>query len=247
MSDGRTLWIKVGNSNVSARLGKRKTFSWRLNDLRPIDLEGLNSDRLVVASVVPEMTDRLRVWATQKQIPFHLLDTSKTLLDLPYEEGLGLDRALNVLGLVSQGLKRFVCMDIGTAVTVEFYDQRWLGGWIFPSPYVALSALHEKTAQLPSLVPPSRLGQLQWGRSSEACMQKGVQATVEGAMSRAIDLMKRRGRSKKFDCVITGDGGKSYVTKPWQYQSDLLFEGMWNCRLDYRDVSASNRRSSRRT
>jgi type III pantothenate kinase len=119
--------------------------------------EGEHGVSIVIATVNPPVADALQkaledageenVYRIGRdiQIPMqHSLDDASTL---------GQDRLLCAFGAYARAKQACVVVDAGTAVTVDFVDGEGVfhGGVIAPGAQMMLTALHEKTAQLPKV------------------------------------------------------------------------------------------------
>jgi type III pantothenate kinase len=112
---------------------------------------------IVIASVNPPVADALQkaledageenVYRIGRDIPIpmqHSLDEATTV---------GQDRLLCAFGAYARAKQACVVVDAGTAVTVDFIDGEGVfhGGVIAPGAQMMLTAMHEKTAQLPEV------------------------------------------------------------------------------------------------
>jgi len=107
---------------------------------------------LAVASVVPDLTRRLReagafVVSGRESLPF-----ARSALDLTT---VGADRIANAAALLTGPLPA-ISIDFGTAIDIEYVtaDRQFAGGAILPGRLLLRRALHDHTAQLP-LIPLS--------------------------------------------------------------------------------------------
>ncbi len=126
-----------------------------LLDLRRLRLGDV--DALIVSSVVPGLTRAYRHLAEDVfGVPFYLVNAGiETGLKNRYDDprAVGADRIVNAVAAGRHYGFPAIIVDIGTATTVEAVDGDgcYLGGAILTGLYVALEALIERTAQLPSV------------------------------------------------------------------------------------------------
>lgn len=125
-----------------------------------LDLESLrigDVDALIVSSVVPGLTRAYQHLAEDIfDVPFYVVNAGmetglKNLYDDP--KAVGADRIVNAVAAGRHYGFPAIIVDIGTATTVEAVNEEgcYLGGAILTGLYVALEALVERTAQLPSV------------------------------------------------------------------------------------------------
>lgn len=133
-----------------------------------------------VAAAVEEAANRRVVWVGKDlDLPIPVLT------DAP--EQTGIDRILNVAAAYEQMGKACVVVDAGTAVTIDCCDDqgRFLGGAIAPGVRMQLDALHERTAQLPSV--PFAAPSDPFGRTTEQAMLHGVYHGVRGMVKELVE------------------------------------------------------------
>ena len=161
-------------------------------------------------SVVPASARKLAQWSRAEGMTISFYSTA----DLPrktlrYVKGLGIDRAFNILAAQNLGFERspIVIVDIGTAMTVDFLDEkkRHKGGWICAGPRLLSEALSEKTAQLPRVDPAHRMmcQALLGSNSTVTSLQNGSTAQTIGVIELAFELSRQK-FGKKPRLVLTG-------------------------------------------
>jgi type III pantothenate kinase len=135
--------------------------------------------RIAICSVVPGLIYSLRS-CCQKYFamdPLILRYGIETGLKISYKDPkeVGADRIADAIGAIKLYPNRnLVVVDFGTATTICAItkDREFLGGNIVPGVRLAMNALEEKTAQLPSveIVPPKT----SVGRSTVESIQSGL-------------------------------------------------------------------------
>jgi type III pantothenate kinase len=142
---------------------------------------GVNSGLIApLDHVVKKQTDRKIRWVGRD-------------LDLPIEvrtevpAQTGIDRVLNVAAAFEQLEKACVVVDAGTAVTVDFCNDRgeFLGGAIAPGTRLMLKALHEGTAALPQ--PEMAVPRGLFGASTDEAMRQGVYHGIRGMVRELVE------------------------------------------------------------
>jgi len=209
------LCIDIGNTNITLGLYKKESLGprWRLattHDRMPdefgVQLLGLlmhnkitpeQIDCAVIASVVPQLTDR---WVKVCQI---YLDCTPLVVDANTNTGVqilidnplsvGADRIVDVAAAHQLYGGPACIVDFGTATTFDAVspEGEYLGGAIAPGIGIAADALAQRTAKLPRVdivAPPSPIG-----RNTVHAMQSGLLfgyiSLVEGMVSRFQNIL----------------------------------------------------------
>jgi type III pantothenate kinase len=133
-------------------------------------------DEIVLASVVPRLTERFHELARTRAIHVLFADHTTVPVEARVERPaeVGADRLVNAFAAARLYGAPAVVVDIGTATTFDVVsaDGAYVGGAIAPGPELGAWALAERTAQLPRIAlaaPPSAIG-----RNTVAAMQSGV-------------------------------------------------------------------------
>ncbi len=120
---------------------------------------------IVVASVVPAMTDALRDLASRRRLG--LLEADEATVPMARrtgaESGAGHDRLVNAFAAWRLYGAPAIVVDLGTATTFDVVDPAgaFLGGAIAPGVGLGVEALATRTAQLPRVpiaLPPGPIG-----------------------------------------------------------------------------------------
>jgi type III pantothenate kinase len=119
---------------------------------------------LIVASVVPMLTEELRSIATRRG--FRLVEADETTLPVGTAVDAGTaghDRLVNAFAAARLYGTPAIVVDLGTATTFDVVDNdgQFVGGAIAPGVGLGLDALASRTAQLPHVrlaLPPRALG-----------------------------------------------------------------------------------------
>jgi type III pantothenate kinase len=175
--------LDVGNTNVTVALVRDGdvTSSRRFptdaatsaESLEPIldralHEEGTGLDEvseMVVASVVPAVTDGLSGLAMQMGIPILIVDDRTIPMPVRVEQpaAVGDDRLVNGFAASRLYGTPAIVVDLGTATTFDVVnaDGSFIGGAIAAGPRLGLDALAARTAQLPRvplIMPPRAIG-----------------------------------------------------------------------------------------
>jgi len=162
-------------------------------------------DRLVIASVVPEITVELaKALGLLLEIPPQILTNEKIPLANKYKqpELVGTDRLLNAYAAVSLYNAPVIIIDFGTATTFDVVSakEEYLGGAIVPGVETSLEALFGKASKLKSveLKKPSEI----IGHTTEESIRSGVVIGTAGLVDKMVtEIEKDLGESTK---VATG-------------------------------------------
>ena len=198
--------IDVGNTNVTygilagrdiAITGRVPTPSAdRTYELEVLVDEALGHDngrrsethQLVVASVVPALTDALRDISARRGVPIIVADETTIPLPIRVDDpaGVGHDRLVNALAAARLHGTPAIVVDMGTATTFDVVstDGAFIGGAIAPGVSLGLETLATHTAQLPRVVlalPPRAIG-----RNTVEAIQSGGVLGYVGLVSHLI-------------------------------------------------------------
>jgi type III pantothenate kinase len=203
------LAIDAGNTNVKLGVyeGSELRAKWRLlpedigtagRDL--FENSGLNSkdvEAIIIASVVPELNDSLRLMAERgfQLTPQFVDHTTNTGLRLLYDEPsqLGADRIADSVAAVEKYGAPCIVVDFGTATTFNAINSKreYLGGVIAPGIKTAADALFSRAAKLPhvALERPEKV----IGTSTVEAMQSGIfygyAGLIDGLIERMLEAM----------------------------------------------------------
>lgn len=124
---------------------------------------------LMVASVVPSQT---KLWENYQH--FKLIELEEIPLNNLYET-MGIDRSLAALGAGESHDFPCLVIDAGTALTFTGIDsdRNFIGGAILPGLKLQFDSLSSKTAALPNIKLPQKLGD-PWANSTENAIISGI-------------------------------------------------------------------------
>jgi len=202
--DAPAIVINVGNSNITMATWFADQVKTPLTSPSGSEAEFLKSfdahlsglpqkspPPIVVASVVPEILAWIRTHVSQRLDRDVLVigDKVPIPIDMDVEDpsAIGVDRVCAATAAYEKLQSACVVVDFGTAVTVNLVsdDGVLLGGAILPGPRLQLAALHEHTAQLPSV--PAVVPDALVGRNTREAMQNGVCRGVAGAVRNLVE------------------------------------------------------------
>jgi type III pantothenate kinase len=181
--------------------------------------------RVAVCSVVPEVLYSIRSCCRKyfRLEPFVLRPGVKTGLKIRYRDPMevGPDRIANVIGATHLHPDRhLIIVDFGTATTFDVVraGREYLGGVILPGLRIAMEALEQNTARLPTveIVVPRALV----GRSTVEGIQSGLyfgNRAIVRELTRDIREEAFRGEP----AVVLGTGGFSRL-----FERDALFDAV---------------------
>lgn len=222
------LFLKIGNSQIllanSKRILRREASNER--GLQRI-LRDVKHKEVFVVSVVPTLRSALKKLSQKNHLCLRLLEARDFLFKLPYSKNIGVDRVLNVGAARSETKASFVVIDIGTAMTVDFYDRKrgYRGGWIAAGPRPLSHALTEAGAKLPRFKFERRIDS-PFGRSSYESLALGVQNQVLGLVLRALVEAEHQW-GKDFQIYVTGGWARAVSRSLRTSRRLLLRPNLW--------------------
>lgn len=181
--------------------------------------------RIAVCSVVPDVIYSLRACCRKyfRIDPFILQAGTKTGLKIGYRNpvDVGPDRIANAVGATHLYPRRnAIIIDFGTATTFDVVgaDRDYRGGLILPGLQIAMEALEQNTARLPTveIAAPTEL----IGRSTVAGIQSGLYYGTRAA----VRELTRELRAEAFGTapvVVVGTGGFSRL-----FEHEGLFDAL---------------------
>jgi len=166
---------------------------------------------IVVASVVPSVTDALAAVAARRERPLLIASAGTVPIPIRTERPaeVGPDRLVNALAAARIHGTPAVVVDLGTATSFDCVasDGAFVGGAIAPGLQLGLEALAGRTAKLPriELREPDRA----IGRDTVGAIESGAvlghQLLVEGLLDRIrAELADPTSRSDDVRVIVTG-------------------------------------------
>jgi type III pantothenate kinase len=227
------LCVDVGNSQIfcgvysddelvlqfrrtsSARSSSDELGVFLRSALRENGLAPESITRIVICSVVPDMLYSLRSCSQKyfRMEPLIMRPGIKTGLKISYKDPkeVGADRIADAIGAIKLYPNRnIIVVDFGTATTICAItsDREFLGGNIVPGVRLAMNALEENTAQLPSveIVPVTTA----IGRTTVESIQSGLFWSNVGMVKELVSRMTSEVFADDPPLVI-GTGGFSQL------------------------------------
>lgn len=172
-------------------------------------------DSAIVSSVVPHLDPLIRKMLRRRKIKKIIFVSHRLKLpirlhvDRPQE--VGADRIVNNSSAFVKYGGPLLVIDLGTATTMDYIDQKgaYLGGVIIPGLKISAQALFERAAKLPSV--PLEFPKKTLGTNTISQMQSGIVqgyvAMLEGMMSKIQKEIKRKPK-----IIITG--GLGFLISP---------------------------------
>lgn len=191
---------------------------------------------IIIASVVPEVESRIlktnlrqyKIFKIGKDIPVPV----KNKYLKPHT--VGIDRLLNAYYIKEKNFFPAICIDIGTAITIDIISSRgeFCGGLIFPGVELCYQVLGEKTSLLPGLK-PKKLTTKIYGRSTEECIHlgiiKGISSLLKGVTEDISKQLKNKWK-KPLSVFVTGGNISSFISiikkNKWKTISDMTLKSM---------------------
>jgi type III pantothenate kinase len=238
------LLFDVGNSNISFAVYENEELldKWRIKtdvnktaDEYSIILNNLinkyDIEAVVIASVVPIITDMLRTYS-KKYLQIEALIVSpgvKTGLDIRLNnpKEIGADLVASAVGSVKKYPQPTIIFDMGTATTITLVaNNTFYGGAVLPGIETSLYGLVQKTALLPhiSIKAPKDVV----AKETVAAMQSGIVYGTASAIDGMIDRIEKE-HGKKCYVVATG-GLAKYIIPHCTHQITLdkylIYDGL---------------------
>lgn len=165
--------------------------------------------RVVVASVVPSVTEALRMaWRDNGNPELLVVDHEASLpvrLDVDEPRTVGADRIVNTLAASTLYGRDTIIVDLGTATTYDCItaDGVFVGGVIAPGIRAGQEWLSGRTAKLPpvELQPPERV----IGRRTEACLHSGIFYSAVDAVDGVVGRIREEW--DRPDVLVVATGG----------------------------------------
>ncbi len=215
-SAGKVLLLDIGNSNIKAAFApysgvKKESFRIGLLDFKKlVSFIKKNKDinSAIIVSVVPKVTVKVKqiLRANIKKIKIYEVGKDiKIKMQSKYKNksSLGKDRLLCSYYLKEKKYYPAVCVNAGSAITIDFISSRglFLGGIIFPGIKLINTALAENTALIPLF--KSRKLNMLYGKTTEECINIGA---VQGISNLIDSVIKKftESRKKIVYKIITG-------------------------------------------
>lgn len=132
-----------------------------------------NTENLVIASVVPELSEKIRKKMSDKNCQF-ISSENVQGLQFPKSDSatLGADRVANCLA-AKELYGDSLVLDCGTCITAELiWQNEFLGGLIMPGRNIQRAAIHLYTAQLPHI--PLQNKVLDIGKNTHEALAVGL-------------------------------------------------------------------------
>lgn len=232
------LYLDIGNSQI--KLAEKRGVTWKILyksdngiiDQLPDVLDDLpGTDLLVVSSVRKDILNRvldLLNYVNIKVLTISLVD--RVNLDYQNPESLGIDRFLTCYGAVYSTDNDVICVDAGTACTIDWMTSEGVfrGGVIMPG----LKLFYETVNRhLPELPPVTYSELKHWpGKSTDESLQWGTSGSyllaVEGFIQKYTERLEG-----KADLFLTG-GDSEFLASNLNsslhvhHRPFLLFDGM---------------------
>lgn len=224
------LLLNIGNTHVEAGFPGQTPMLFATSDFSLDKLPPRPSGQPVAAAcVVPRFLPDLRAAGCFLVGP----DTAAGLLDFSQVDAstLGADRIANAAALLADGSRLpAVCLDAGTAVTLEIVDERkrFLGGAILPGRGLMRKSLHAGTGQLPEISFSARIPDFP-AANTENSIRLGTDGLLLDGVRALLDRAREMFPGKKVRLVATGGDGsffQSHIPELEEAPADFTMSGI---------------------
>jgi len=230
--------IDIGNSTIKGALWERDSehltvHCWGPGEVGSPDVSSVieRADGAVLSSVVPRVAMSIKEILDRSSIPYTEITTHHcnewNMLKGLYD-GMGGDRIAHCIGLASAGILPAVCVDIGTAITIDRLETGpcFGGGFIVPGPSLMTSVLSAGTA----LVDYSRIESVPFepGTDTKNAVKIGCWWASVSQIEGLLNMLRSTGRTWKR-LVISGGwaaGFSRVLSIPHELDPHHVFHGM---------------------
>jgi pantothenate kinase type III len=238
----KTWYIKIGNSEIVAWDGDKKFVKFPNSKFHiPTFFKKLGSAKLLwIASVVPKIEKKIILGAKRRRIRTKVVKISDIPMKPAYKKNLGIDRLLNVFAASAilqkgGGLTRGAVIDLGTAITVEFFkSKKHLGGWILPGPRLMAESLAAQTAKLP-LMALKKLKEnslKKWPKETGQSLSIGQQHLIRGLLAE-VERVARETFKNRYQILVTGGWALAFhlLTRQFKTIRILPYLGLYAMKI----------------
>ncbi len=166
-----------------------------------------NIKYVVVTSVVPNVSNKLKVFLQRKKIPcYEILDKvfkKPIKLKVTKPNQVGSDRIANSIAAYALYKTNCIIVDFGTATTFDILSKKgfYLGGLITPGIKLTLKTLNEFTEKLP-LISLKKTNQV-IGKDTISAINSGIYWGYIGMINQIINKIISTTK-KKYKVILTG-------------------------------------------
>jgi type III pantothenate kinase len=206
----RLLLIDVGNTNTdfglatSRRILRTVTVPTSKLSRARLPFRNEKLDGIVLASVVPVMTQKLRRWLPRRPIIVGIKINLGIGVPCRNRRQIGADRLANAVAVAELYGAPAIVVDFGTAVTFDVVNSRreYIGGVIAPGLSAMTDYLYERTALLPHI--QVREPRSVIGKSTVGAMEVGAVIGYRGLVKEILAALRREPRLHNAVAVATG-------------------------------------------
>ena len=210
------LCVDIGNTSITTCQTKKKEigeitrFPSSSDFISLLSKYNINSiDRIVVCSVVPELTNILINFCKINTIDLFEINYNNTQINLCVDDPseVGNDRICNIIGAKKLYNSESIVIDFGTATTYDVINNagNFIGGAIAPGIDVSADYLIKKTALLKNTI--YKFPKHVIGKNTTSNIQSGVMYGGLGSVEKMIKLIQKETENPKIKIIITGGFG----------------------------------------
>ena len=211
------LLVNINNTNTSFALANAKRILRVVKiptaSVRKIPFVDMGIAGIVLASVVPAMTKRIRRLLPMRPVTVDADTDLGVGIRYPSKKQIGADRLANAVGVAQLYGTPAIVVDFGTAVTFDIVNssREYVGGVIAPGLASVTDYLYQRTALLPriKLAEPASV----IGKSTVAAMGIGAVIGYRGLVKEILHALKRERGMEKAVIVATGGYGELIAKK----------------------------------
>ena len=240
----KNLFLEIGNTNINylLREGKKVVKKGKMPVCEYLQIltvvKKYRPQNVIIASVVPhvevEFSRKLK-----KDSGIRVVKIGQDVI-VPIRnrytqpEKVGIDRLLNAYYIKEKFSLPAICIDLGTAITIDVISPlgEFCGGLIFPGVKLCYDVLGEKTSLLPHLE-PQKLHPRTYGRNTEECLHLGIIGGIsnllDGVINNLSEKLARKYRRVPAVFITGGDATLLISTirkNKWRNIPDLTLKAM---------------------
>ncbi len=238
----KNLFLDIGNTSINYAfthdrriISRGKIATSQYGQIFSV-IEKYYPHNIIIASVVPEVESRIlktnlrqrQIFKIGKDIPV----TVKNKYLKPHT--VGIDRLLNAYYIKEKKFFPAICIDMGSAITIDIISSRgeFCGGLIFPGVELCYQVLGEKTSLLPALKPKKLTAKI-YGQSTEECIHLGIINGISNLLNGVIENVSKQLKNKwkkPLSVFITGGNISFFIStikkNKWKIIPDMTLESM---------------------
>ncbi|MDP8234048.1 MAG: type III pantothenate kinase [Candidatus Saelkia tenebricola] len=212
------LFLDIGNTSITLGFKGVGEKVVGIRKIKSQDLEALifllknvkNIEKVFMVSVSPGVSKKISQIFKSRFNDIRIIKVGKDI-EIPIKSRysnaavLGVDRLLNAFYVKEMFGFPAVCVDVGTALTIDLISKRgeFLGGIISPGFKLCLEALFKNTALLPYV--KIKESKKIYGNTTEQCITLGVVKSISALIDRVTEEYQKKYNNVLYKVITGGD------------------------------------------